>query len=145
MPPRHLTTGFGFSRRCSIYCEGPHRKSHSHSADPLQVRCPSWTRGGRHPCSRQTKNPPGQHALTQNRAQPGSRGQPERQGLPDPGESLGLRPESVQKANRKPQWDQDIERPQASSLMHPWDSHPHSCRLHRETVHQHWLPVWKRI
>ncbi|KAF3827717.1 hypothetical protein GH733_000952 [Mirounga leonina] len=48
---------------------------------------------------------------------------------PDPGESLGLRPESFQKATREAQWDKDPERPWATSLMHPQDSHPHLCRL----------------
>ncbi|XP_027450357.1 FERM and PDZ domain-containing protein 2 [Zalophus californianus] len=50
----------------------------------------------------------------------------------DGGESLGLRPESFQKATREAQWDQDLERPWATSLMHPQDSHPHLCRLQQE-------------
>uniref|UniRef100_A0A452UK56 FERM and PDZ domain containing 2 n=1 Tax=Ursus maritimus TaxID=29073 RepID=A0A452UK56_URSMA len=44
---------------------------------------------------------------------------------PDAGESLGLRPESFQKATGEAQWDQDLERPWATSLMHRQDSPPH--------------------
>ncbi|KAF5921962.1 hypothetical protein HPG69_015412 [Diceros bicornis minor] len=50
----------------------------------------------------------------------------------DTGEGLGLKPESFQKATREAQWDQDVERPWAISLMCPQDSHPHLCRLHQE-------------
>ncbi|KAF6317212.1 FERM and PDZ domain containing 2 [Rhinolophus ferrumequinum] len=38
----------------------------------------------------------------------------------------------IQQATRERQWDQDIERPWATSLMCPGDSHPHLCRLHQE-------------
>ncbi|XP_078290629.1 FERM and PDZ domain-containing protein 2 isoform X3 [Panthera onca] len=51
---------------------------------------------------------------------------------PDTGESLGPRPESFQKAAGKAQWDQDIERPWATSSMRPQDSPPHLCRLQQE-------------
>uniref|UniRef100_A0A2K6UXU1 FERM and PDZ domain containing 2 n=1 Tax=Saimiri boliviensis boliviensis TaxID=39432 RepID=A0A2K6UXU1_SAIBB len=51
---------------------------------------------------------------------------------PDAGESLGLRPESSQKAIREAQWVQDRERPWASSLTHSPESHPHLCKLHQE-------------
>uniref|UniRef100_A0A3Q2HBW6 FERM and PDZ domain containing 2 n=2 Tax=Equus caballus TaxID=9796 RepID=A0A3Q2HBW6_HORSE len=51
----------------------------------------------------------------------------------DTGEGLGLKPESFQKATREAQWDQDVERPLATSLpRRPQDSHPHLCRLHQE-------------
>ncbi|XP_023096422.2 FERM and PDZ domain-containing protein 2 isoform X4 [Felis catus] len=51
---------------------------------------------------------------------------------PDTGESLGPGPESFQKATGKAQWDQDIERPWATSSMRPQDSPPHLCRLQQE-------------
>ncbi|XP_020928709.1 FERM and PDZ domain-containing protein 2 isoform X3 [Sus scrofa] len=51
---------------------------------------------------------------------------------PDPGEGLGLRPESFQQAPREARWDQGIERCWATSLMHPRDCYPHLCRLHQE-------------
>ncbi|XP_030191093.1 FERM and PDZ domain-containing protein 2 isoform X1 [Lynx canadensis] len=51
---------------------------------------------------------------------------------PDTGESLGPRPESFQKATGKAQWDQDIERPWATSSMRRQDSPPHLCRLQQE-------------
>ncbi|XP_055281936.1 FERM and PDZ domain-containing protein 2 isoform X2 [Moschus berezovskii] len=51
---------------------------------------------------------------------------------PDTGEGLGLRPESFQQATQKAQWEQDIERPWATSLTGPRDSFPHLCRLHQE-------------
>ncbi|KAM8774788.1 LOW QUALITY PROTEIN: FERM and PDZ domain-containing protein 2 [Rhynchonycteris naso] len=43
----------------------------------------------------------------------------------DVGEGLGLKPESFQQATKEAQWDQDMERRWAASLMHPRDSHPH--------------------
>lgn len=48
------------------------------------------------------------------------------------GEGLGLRPESWQQATREAQWDQDIRRPWATSLMPPGDSYPHLCRQQQE-------------
>nr|KAF6456094.1 FERM and PDZ domain containing 2 [Rousettus aegyptiacus] len=51
---------------------------------------------------------------------------------PDAGEGLGLRPESFQQGTREAQWDHDTERPWATSLMRPEDSHPHLCRPHQE-------------
>ncbi|XP_040341609.1 FERM and PDZ domain-containing protein 2 isoform X1 [Herpailurus yagouaroundi] len=51
---------------------------------------------------------------------------------PDTGESLGPGPEPFQKATGKAQWDQDIERPWATSSMRPQDSPPHLCRLQQE-------------
>ncbi|ELR52892.1 FERM and PDZ domain-containing protein 2, partial [Bos mutus] len=51
---------------------------------------------------------------------------------PDTGEGLGLRPESFQQATQEAQWDQDTERPWATSLTDPRDSFPHLCRLHQE-------------
>ena len=51
---------------------------------------------------------------------------------PDTGEGLGLQPESFQQASQEAQWDQDIERPWATSLTGPQDSFPHLCRLHQE-------------
>ncbi|XP_078200089.1 FERM and PDZ domain-containing protein 2 isoform X4 [Callithrix jacchus] len=51
---------------------------------------------------------------------------------PDAVGSLGLRPESSQKAIREAQWGQDRERPWASSLTHSPESHPHLCKLHQE-------------
>uniref|UniRef100_A0A673SR47 FERM and PDZ domain containing 2 n=1 Tax=Suricata suricatta TaxID=37032 RepID=A0A673SR47_SURSU len=51
---------------------------------------------------------------------------------PDEGESLGPRPESFQKATGEAQWDQDVERPWATSLMRPQDFPPHLCRPHQE-------------
>uniref|UniRef100_A0A8C9CJI7 FERM and PDZ domain containing 2 n=1 Tax=Phocoena sinus TaxID=42100 RepID=A0A8C9CJI7_PHOSS len=50
----------------------------------------------------------------------------------DAGEGLGLRPESFQQATREAQWDQDTERPWATSLTRPRDSYPHLFRLHQE-------------
>uniref|UniRef100_A0A8C0E8T4 FERM and PDZ domain containing 2 n=1 Tax=Balaenoptera musculus TaxID=9771 RepID=A0A8C0E8T4_BALMU len=50
----------------------------------------------------------------------------------DAGEGLGLRPESFQQATREAQWDQDTERPWATSLTRPRDSYPHLLRLHQE-------------
>ncbi|XP_057592158.1 FERM and PDZ domain-containing protein 2 [Hippopotamus amphibius kiboko] len=52
---------------------------------------------------------------------------------PEAGEGLGLRPESFQQATREAQWDQDIERPWATSLTCPQDSYPHLCRFYQET------------
>ncbi|KAM5243506.1 LOW QUALITY PROTEIN: FERM and PDZ domain-containing protein 2 [Hipposideros larvatus] len=40
--------------------------------------------------------------------------------------------EDFQQVTREVQWDQDIERPWANSLMFPGESHPHLCRLHQE-------------
>ncbi|EFB17639.1 hypothetical protein PANDA_014393, partial [Ailuropoda melanoleuca] len=57
---------------------------------------------------------------------------------PDAGESLGLRPESFQKATGEAQWDQDLERPWATSLMHRQDSPPHLCRLQQEMDASTW-------
>ncbi|KAL2769930.1 FERM and PDZ domain-containing protein 2 isoform 5 precursor, partial [Daubentonia madagascariensis] len=51
---------------------------------------------------------------------------------PGAGDGLGLRPESSQNSVREVQWGQDRERPWASSLMHPPESHPHLCNLHQE-------------
>ncbi|XP_006917008.1 FERM and PDZ domain-containing protein 2 [Pteropus alecto] len=51
---------------------------------------------------------------------------------PDAGDGLGLKLESFQQATREAQWDHDIERPWATSLMRPGDSHPHLCRLYQE-------------
>ncbi|XP_061052404.1 putative protein FRMPD2-like [Eubalaena glacialis] len=50
----------------------------------------------------------------------------------DAGEGLGLRPESFQQVTREAQWDQDTERPWATSLTRPRDSYPHLLRLHQE-------------
>ncbi|KAB0397522.1 hypothetical protein E2I00_006879, partial [Balaenoptera physalus] len=50
----------------------------------------------------------------------------------DAGEGLGLRPQSFQQATREAQWDQDTERPWATSLTRPRDSYPHLLRLHQE-------------
>ncbi|XP_062943414.1 FERM and PDZ domain-containing protein 2 isoform X1 [Cynocephalus volans] len=52
---------------------------------------------------------------------------------PDAGEGLGPRPESFQKTIREVQQVQDMERPRASSLPRPPESHPHLCKLHQET------------
>ena len=88
----------------------------------------------RHLCSQQTKNSPGQHALTQSRARAWikrtARGTVP---LQMQGKAwVSLRPESFQQATREAQWDQDTERPWATSLTRPRDSYPHLLRLHQE-------------
>ncbi|KAG8519684.1 FERM and PDZ domain-containing protein 2 [Galemys pyrenaicus] len=52
--------------------------------------------------------------------------------LPGAGDGLGHRPQSCQKVAREAQWEQDPERPWATSLMHAQDPYPHLCGLHQE-------------
>ncbi|XP_004681102.1 PREDICTED: FERM and PDZ domain-containing protein 2 [Condylura cristata] len=52
--------------------------------------------------------------------------------IPGTGEGLGHRPESCREATREAQWDGDLVRPWATSLMSAQDPHPHLCRFQQE-------------